>query len=259
MNHLSDADIKHFADLLDTARQDRICIHPFAQRLGLCEADAYRIQSAGLARRRDRGQIPIGFKLGFTSQAMRKQMGVQSANFGILTNTMHLCTDEGLNTAMLTHPRAEPEVALRLAFEIRYPLERSKAERAIAACAPAVEIVDSRFHNYQFTLEDNIADNSSAAAFFLGAWQDIPLNFDHLKVRFSIDGDVVEEGDTSATMGGPLDALLEAARLAYVWGRTLAAGDIILTGGLTAAPYIQSGQIIGAHFDGLGDVVFSAR
>jgi 2-oxo-3-hexenedioate decarboxylase len=255
----SDTDIERFADILDTTRLARVCMHPFAHRLGLGEADAYRVQKAGLVLRQSRGEIPVGFKLGFTSEAMRKQMGVLNANFGILTNAMLIDADKGLDTAMLTHPRAEPEVALRLARALDYPVERKQAESAIGACAVAVEIVDSRFHNYQFALEDNIADNSSAAACVIGTWQDLPSNLDRLKVTFSIDDEIVEEGDSGAAMGGPVDALLEAARLANAWGHMLAADDIILTGGLTAAPYIRSGQTVGAHIGELGEVVFTVR
>jgi 2-oxo-3-hexenedioate decarboxylase len=259
MGGLSETDIGRFADLLDTARFARVCIHPFARRLGLDEADAYRVQKAGLMLRWNRGEVPVGFKLGFTSEAMRKQMGVLSANFGILTSAMLVDAGKGLNTTMLTHPRAEPEVALRLVRGLGYPVERRQAESAIGACAVAIEIVDSRFHNYQFALEDNIADNSSAAACVLGTWQEVPSNFDRLKVRFSIDGEVVEEGSSGAAMGGPVDALLEAARLANTWGHMLAANDIILTGGLTAAPHIRSGQTVGAHIGGLEEIVVAVR
>jgi 2-oxo-3-hexenedioate decarboxylase len=182
---------------------------------------------------RDHGEIPIGFKLGFTSQAMRKQLGVLNANFGILTNAMLVDADRGLDTTKLTHPRAEPEAALRLALALSCPVERRRAESAIGACAAAVEIVDSRFHNYQFALEDNITDNSSAAARVLDIWRDAPSNSIVLKSDSQLGSEIVEEDDSGAAMGGLVDALLEAARLANAWGHMLSADEIILTGGLT--------------------------
>jgi 2-oxo-3-hexenedioate decarboxylase len=151
-------------------------------------------------------------------------MGVLNANICVLTSAMLTGANKGLDTATLIHPRAEPEVALRLALAPGYPVERRQAESAIGACAVAVEIVDSRFRNYQFALEDSIAENGSAAACVLGTRQDVLSNFDRLKVRFSIDGEIVEEGESGAAMGGPLDAAAHLACLPRQRGRQTPSG-----------------------------------
>src|ERR1700678_514524 len=96
---------------------------------------------------------------------MRRQMCVQSANLGVLTDAVLVDSNIGLDKVPLTHPRAEPEVALKLAHEIPWPADRGTVEGAIEAYAVAIEIVDSRFHDDRFALNDNTADNSSAAAF----------------------------------------------------------------------------------------------
>ena len=51
-------------------------------------ADAYRIQAMLVQRRFDRGERHIGWKLGYTSLAMREQMGIGEPNFGPLTDAM---------------------------------------------------------------------------------------------------------------------------------------------------------------------------
>jgi 2-oxo-3-hexenedioate decarboxylase len=259
MDGCADFDCNTFAILLDAARRTRVCLHPFSQRLGIGEAQAYGIQKAGLKLRYDRGERAIGYKLGFTSQAMRRQMGIQSANFGVLTDAMLVDPNLGLDKAPLTHPRAEPEVALKLAHEIGWPVNRGTVEGAIEACAVAIEIVDSRFHDYRFALNDNSADNSSAAAFILGEWRNWPAKLDGLEVALTLDGQVREKGDTSAALGHPVDALMEAVRLAHEQNNCLASGTIVLTGGLTSAHYIDGYRSVGAYIEGLGEVHCAIR
>jgi 2-keto-4-pentenoate hydratase len=94
----ADDDIERFVDLLNAARQARVRIHSFSQRLGFNETATYRIQKAGVPRRANavRGRC---FKLEFTSEAMRKQMGVESANFGVLTDSILINADTGFHAA----------------------------------------------------------------------------------------------------------------------------------------------------------------
>ena len=49
------------------------------------------------------------------------------------------------------------------------PLE---AMRALAGMAPAVEVIDSRYRDFRFSLPDVVADNCSAAAIVVGPWSD---------------------------------------------------------------------------------------
>jgi 2-oxo-3-hexenedioate decarboxylase len=252
-------DPKFFAERLDAARRARVCLTPFAQSHGVTEAQAYAIQACGMTRRLKRSERLIGVKLGFTSEAMRRQMGIATANIGFLTNAMMITPAGGLDRSQLIDPRAEPEIVLRLGADLHWPADLQSAAAAVAACAPAIEIVDSRFQDYRFTLQDNIADNSSAAAFVLGEWRDWPCDLDDLNVRLTIDEAVVEEGNSSAALGHPLNALLEAARLAALQDRHLKAGEILLTGGLTAAPQIHVGQRVGTQIAGLGEVGFDVR
>ncbi len=245
-------DLAAFAEFLDRAAQLGVAITPFARRHGLTPEDAYAIQKAVVERRLARGERRVGQKMGFTSVAMRQQMGVREANCGWLTDAMAQAPDQPLSLAPLIHPRAEPEVAVRLGRDLTGDESADALAAAVAAYAPAIEVVDSRMFEYRFDWLDNVADNSSSAAFVTGAWHPAPFAVGDLAVRLYLDDALVEQGRSTAVEGHPLAALAVGARLAQRLGWPLKAGDIILTGGITKAPRIMPGVTVRAEFDGLG-------
>lgn len=215
--------------------------------------DARRIADAGFALW---GQPACGIKLGYTSAAMRAQMGISQPNFGRLTPDMDF--GKGIATP-LVHPRAEPEVALRTSRDVTSRADWSGDPlRILDAVFPALEIVDTRYHDYVFRYEDNVADNSSAAGYVLG----VPrapgvLTGDGFDVDFAISAQQSLGGHSSAALGSPLNALAWLLETLEATGEMLPAGSIILTGGLTAAPLLEKGQPVTARFAGLGAVSFT--
>jgi 2-keto-4-pentenoate hydratase len=221
----------------------------------LDEADAYAIQAATLRRR---AAPVVGFKLGYTSAAMRAQMGIAQPNYGVLTEQHRLAVGgAAIDSAKLIHPRVEPEIALRLGRELSGSgHDRASVSRHLDAVFPALEIVDTRYPAYRFKLVDNIADNSSSAGFVLGeplAWHD-ELDLATLPVSLLLDGTLVGEGRGADAMGDPLLALAWLAGFLAQQGRTVPAGAIVLTGGLTRAPEARAGSCFEARFGELGQV-----
>mgnify|MGYP002784688226 CR=1 FL=1 len=221
----------------------------------LSEADAYAIQAATLRRR---GAAPVGFKLGYTSAAMREQMGIAHPNYGVLTVQHRLGADgAAIDTARLIHPRVEPEIALRLGRELAGAgHDRASVARHLDAVLPALEIVDTRYPEYRFTIVDNIADNSSSAGFVVGdalPWH-AALDLATVEVSLHADGRLLGEGRGADAMGDPLLALAWLAGFLSARGETVPAGSIVLTGGLTRAHEAQAGQVFEARFGGLGVV-----
>ena len=119
---------------------------------------AYQIQET----RRALDPAPvIGYKLGYTSAAMRAQMNIDEPNYGVLTPA-HAVSDRlnRVKAADLIHPLAEPEIALRLGRAIMGPnVTREQLAEAIDAVFPAIEIVDSRIADWKITFADTVADN----------------------------------------------------------------------------------------------------
>jgi 2-oxo-3-hexenedioate decarboxylase len=186
-----------------------------------------------------------------------RQMGVDEVIWGRLTDAMRV--DEGgeLPFDRFVHPRAEPEIAFRLS---RTPApEESSAEllTAIDAVAPAIEIIDSRYENFRFSLTDVIADNASSAAFVVGAWRPFSGSVNDLAVELEIDGQVAETGSTAAILDDPLRSLEAAVRLTARYGVRLEPGHVVLAGAATAAVHLTPGAQVKATVEGLGPVGFS--
>lgn len=245
-------DLTAIVEFLDLAARLGVAVTPFARRHGLSEIEAYAVQMALVGRRLARGERRIGQKMGFTSAAMRQQMGVHEANCGWLTDAMALGQGQVLALGPLIHPRAEPEVAVRLGRDLTGEEPPAALAAAVEAYAPAIEVVDSRLFEYRFDWLDNVADNSSSAAFVTGDWVAAPFETGTLTVRLYLDDALVEQGSSRAVEGHPLAALAVGARLGGRLGWPLKAGDVILTGGITKAPRVMPGVTVRAEFDGLG-------
>lgn len=119
------------------------------------------------------------------------------------------------------HPRVEPEIA----FILKQPLEGHvtgpQALAAVEAIAPAIEIIDSRYKDFKFTLPEVIADNASSSGFVIGAWHDPHVDFSNLGLAMTINGRTVQVGSTAALLGHPLRSLVAAARLSAAAGEPL--------------------------------------
>jgi 2-keto-4-pentenoate hydratase len=252
------ADLHLVADLLDAAARLGASLSPLAVKHGLTLDEAYAIQNELVARRLTRGDGLTGLKMGFTSEAMRRQMNVKAPNIGWLTSGMAL-SDHEFPVDAFIHPRLEPEVAILLGRDIDGPAEMESLRGCVKAYAPAIELVDSRFHDYKFAWLDNVADNSSSAGYVLGPWVGAECDVGALRATLSLDGAIVDEGESSAVMGHPLLSLAEGARIAHSLGKSLRAGMVVLTGGITRAHPILAGQTATADFGDFGQVTLTAR
>jgi 2-oxo-3-hexenedioate decarboxylase len=250
------------AAVLDDAARERRGVPQFAPgQFSLVQA--YEIQRAAVQRRIERGERHRGIKLGFTSRAKMVQMGVDSLIWGLLTDAM-IEEDGGVvDLDHYIHPRVEPEVCFVTRKSIDGPLTALEAADRIEAVAPAMEIIDSRYRDFKFSLEDVVADNCSSAGLVVGAWS---RNFDGLAnagVRMQFDGRDVQLGSTAAILGHPLRSIVQASRLLHGAGISLPAGSLIMAGAATAAEALRPGVhvqcLIGAGAGALGRVAFLAE
>ncbi len=83
--------------------------------------DAYAIQYEIRKNKISRGQKFAGLKMGLTSQAKMKQMGVDTPIFGFLMDYMGRGDGQEIKTKELIHPKVEPEIALVMSKELRGP------------------------------------------------------------------------------------------------------------------------------------------
>jgi 2-oxo-3-hexenedioate decarboxylase len=133
----------------------------------------------------------------------------------------------------------------------------AQALLAVDGCCAALEIIDSRYQAFQFTLEDVVADNASSSRFVLGSVVR-PRDFDcgNLGMVLSRNGVVVETGSSAAIYDHPARSLAALANQLAALGEGLRAGMIVLTGGATAAVPLAAGDAVTVQVDGLGSAGF---
>lgn len=232
-----------------TARRECRTLNGAADGPQLTLSDAYRVQDALTAMHLSAGRRVVGYKLGYTSLAMRQQMGIDEPNFGPLYADM--IVESGTSVRGFTQPRVEPEIAVIMGADIAGSgLTLDEIANAVAGVHASLEIVDSVWRDYRFTLEQNTADGSSAAGVVLGPDLGVKaLVCDKVSVRLEVDGRTCATATGAAAGGHPLRGVSWLCDQLVKRGEGLRAGQIVITGGLTAAAHFEDGRRVEALYD----------
>ncbi|GAB4362595.1 MAG: fumarylacetoacetate hydrolase family protein [Oricola sp.] len=247
-------DLERFAETVDEAARTATAIRQFSRVAPLDVADAYRVQSLSMQRRYRRGERRVGVKMGLTSRAKMRQVGVSETIWGRLTDAMRETDGGTVSMARYIHPRIEPELAFMMKRPLAGDVSGLEAMAAVEAVAPALEVIDSRYEDFEFDLGDVIADNSSSAGFVIGNWARPDTDIANLGMVLSVDGRTRETGSTAAILGHPVRALVAAARMVFAADEELQAGDIVLAGAATAAVPLAAGDAVRLEVQALGTV-----
>ncbi len=240
------------AQTLDQAAKNANATEQISLKQSFTEQDAYEIQRLSLEERYTRGECFTGLKLGFTSFAKMEQMGVHDMIWGRLTDSMQVENGGEIQMDKFIHPRAEPEIAFLLKKDIDKEITLEEIPEYVLACAPAIEIIDSRYENFKFSLEDVIADNCSSSAFTIGAWQPLPKSLNDLNISLSFNGEIIEQDSSNAILDNPYLSICNASRLAAKYNQPFLTGDILLAGAATSAVFIKKDTKISAKVATIG-------
>jgi 2-oxo-3-hexenedioate decarboxylase len=257
------ANYKDTAQFLHTAETEkREVVKITAEQPELTVQDAYKIQEELVAIKLGLGHKIIGPKMGLTSEAKMKQMKVEEPIYGYVFDYMDVTNEGVISLSELIHPKVEAEIAFVLGSDIEGP--NITAEDVLAATeyvVPALEIIDSRYENFNFTLTDVIADNASSSRVVFGKKFTNPagIDLDLVGVTLEINGDVKDVGAGAAVLGHPANSIAMLANMLARKGEKLRLGEIILSGAITGAVMLSSGDAVTAKLDGLGDVSFVVR
>ena len=231
---------------------------PVRDLLGSTDVElAYQVQKELAHRRLSGGAHVVGRKIGLTSEAVQKQLGVGTPDFGILFDDMRRSGDETIDVAGLLQPKIEAEIAFVLAEDLDGDdFSRERIRSAIQYATAALEIVDSRIDNWDITIVDTIADNGSSALFVLG---DNRLELDEFDpvaatMTMRVNGETVSEGNGAACLGDPLAAVAWLAKTAQAQGDPLLAGQIILSGALGPMAAVAADDVVTADITPFGSV-----
>jgi 2-keto-4-pentenoate hydratase len=253
--------IRSAADALRGAYATRQPIAPLSATYpGLGVEDAYAIQAAQVAAWESSRGAVRGYKVGLTSPAMQRQLGVDQPDYGFLFDDMYHPDGAVLDAAEFIAPRVEPEIAVVLGRDLTGPgLTADDVAGAVDRVVGALEIIDSRIAEWKITLVDTIADNASSAGLVLGETTSALADIDPVTLRVGItrNGEDVGSGSGEDVMGSPLNAVAWLANTLGGYGVTLRAGSVVLPGSVCAAVAVGAGDRIVADFGILGTVTVS--
>ncbi len=248
----------HILERLVNAAHHTTPTSPFTdEHPDMTSAEAYDVQDAVVDARVNRGHGIVGAKLGLTSKAKQRQMKVETPLYGWLTADMQIDTGEALVCSQFIQPRIEPEVAFLLSRDLEGAhVTAAHVLSATEAVFPSIDVLDSRFAGYKFTHTDVVADNCSSAAFSLGGSAIDPRGVDLRLVGMTLEknGELMHTAAGAAVHGHPAAAVAWLVRQLAARGRGLAAGQIVLSGGMTEAVAVAPGDTVVARFDRLGTV-----
>ena len=163
-------DPQDIADELIAAEREHKAIGQFSDIYPDFDLDtAYRAQRAFVQSKLDAGERLVGYKLGLTSRNKQQAMGVDAPLYGRVTSGMICGYGEPVRLDRFIHPRVESEIAFLLARDIEPPATVISVLAATDVVFGAVDVLDSRYEGFKFTLTDVVADNASAGGVYLGS------------------------------------------------------------------------------------------
>lgn len=250
------------ADVLWEAAATGSACEPVRDRLSGVEA-AYRVQLHNIERAQRAGRRIVGRKIGLTSAAVRRQLGVDQPDFGTLLDDMCYADTEEIPMRRLLQARVEAEVAVVLGRDLDQPNPTvAEVLRAVEFVVASIEVVDSRIRQWDIRIEDTVADNASSGVFVLGLTPRRLLDLDLrlAGMRMTCDGDEVSTGAGAASLGHPITAVAWLAKELSAMGTPLRAGEVVLSGALGPVVPVRAGAVYEAEISGLGSVraVFGA-
>ena len=224
---------------------------------GLDVEDAYAIQLEQVRAWEAAGRSVAGHKVGLTSLAVQKQLGVNQPDFGHLFSDMFVLSGAPVPSGTFIQARVEPEIAFVLKTDLAGPgVSVADAIRAVDFVVASLEIVDSRIADWNITLTDTIADNASSGGVVLGTR---PQRLGDVDLRLTgatlyRNGRLLHTGAGASVLGSPISSLVWLANTLGRLGTTLRAGQVVLPGAITPMVPGRPGDTVTAVFAGLGSV-----
>lgn len=219
--------------------------------------EAYYVQLRTIEENIKNGEKITGKKIGLTSLAMQEMLGVNEPDYGHLTDAMEVPNGGKISFKKVLQPKVEGEIAFILKEDLVgpnvTPLDVVKATEAIV---PALEIVDSRVKDWKITLEDTVADNASSGLYLLGnkAKRITDVDMKLLGMALYKNEELQNTGVGAAALGDPVHCVAWLANKLAAYDIHLKAGEVILSGALSAAIEAEPGDSFRAKFAELGEV-----
>ncbi|MBV7507810.1 2-keto-4-pentenoate hydratase [Bacillus sp. sid0103] len=222
--------------------------------------EAYHVQIKAIDQKLQAGHRIVGKKIGLTSHAMQKLLGVDQPDYGHLLEHMEVPNNGIIQLDQLFQPKVEAELAFVLRKDLNGPnVTLEDVLEATDYLVPALEIVDSRIVDWRIKLQDTIADNASCGLYVLGNERISVADNDLTQVEMNLfrNGELMNTGYGADVLGHPATCVAWLANKLSEYNVALKAGEVILSGALSAAIVAQKGDRFTAGFTRIGKVEVS--
>lgn len=215
---------------------------------------AYEVQNGFLAGRVNDGARVVGWKVGCTSAAIRRQFGLAQPISGKLLEPDIFHDGAQLPSSAYVDCAVEPELVFRLGADLEGEAADREIIRAIAGVCAGIELHNYRFWYGKPTSQELIASNGLHAGLVLGLERPLPPNWDvdSEEVSILVNGEIRASGRCAEIMGGPLRSMRWLAKHAAEKGGRLRAGELIIPGSAVELVRVGVGDSIEARFATVG-------
>jgi 2-keto-4-pentenoate hydratase len=249
--------ITEVSDILHAAETNKTPCSPIRNIIGAnAIEEAYKVQNVLTNKRVANGARLVGRKIGLTSFAVQKQLGVNQPDYGALFNDMEVMEGGTLNWNECMQPKVEAEIAFYLKHDLNTYSSIANVIDAIEFAVPCIEIVGSRIKDWDIKIADTIADNASASHFVIGHNPKKITEIDVVNCKMELfkNGQLESEGVGKACMGSPINATWWLANKLLSLGQPLLKGNLVLAGALGPMVVAAPNDHFEARFGGLGKV-----
>ena len=251
--------------LADAERSRSPCRQISIEHPEMTVDDAYAVQDAGMQFKVGEGRVVNGHKIGLTSKAMQRAVGIAEPDFGVLLDDMFYRDGAVVPTDRFISLRIEAELAFVLAAPLEGPdCTRFDVLAATAYVTPALELLDARMHRVDpetkrtRTVLDTISDNAANAALVLGGRAFKPDLIDadlpRIGAIVSKNGEVEETGLAAGVLNHPAYGVAWLANRLHRHGVGLRAGEVVLAGSFIRPIDVARGDTITADYGDFGTV-----
>ncbi|MGH6782564.1 MAG: 2-keto-4-pentenoate hydratase [Sphingomonadaceae bacterium] len=257
-------DVNGLAQKLMREHEEQMRFRPFAAAGGIASLDdAYRVQDRYVSLLQTRFGTGVGYKIGLTSQRMQTMCGIDQPIAGVvLADRLHR---SGSRVAISGYGRIglEFEIAVRMASDLPVGGPAFTPETIAAhvadVCA-AIEIVDDRAADYaELDVLSLIADNSWNGGIVLSDFRSAWPALDAVTGVVRRNGVEIDRGHGRDVLGHPFSPLAWLANALAAKGRTLRAGDVIMTGSLVTTRFPAETETYSFELEGIGAVALTVE
>ena len=222
--------------------------------------NAYLVQDSFIDLMIERGEQIVGWKVALTSKAMQEFCGVDHPLAGaVFASRVHPSPFQ-VSLDDHRHLGLECEIAVKLGTDLDLkdsPHTTESIRSAIDKCYPAFELIEDRDADYdQLNPFDSVSENAWNAGVVLGSpfvsWQDLDLV--NTPTVLEVKGEVLGSGQTGDALGHPFEAVAWLANHLNGRGRSLRAGEFVMTGSTVITYFPQVADQVKFSVGGHGSV-----